>query len=196
LSRPVPGMCGPRQRSVNGPLQLQRIVGEAAVRGVAVHDFAHEGVIGLRHLAHLHLDPLEVLGCERARHLEVVVEAVLDGRPEADAGTREEIAHRGGEDVSGRVAQHLQRLGISIGEDGEGDVPLDRPVEIPHGAVHLGGHGRPGEPGADALGHRPDGRAGRDVPHAAVRQRDPHRVAHSADTPGGAAGGLDGANQK
>ena len=118
------------------------------------------------------------------------------GGPKPMPALGEELAHRGGEDVGRRVAQHLERLGIAVGEDGEGDVPLDRPVEIPHGAVHLGGHRRPGEPGADALGHRPDGRAGRDFPHAAVRQRDPHRVAHSADTPGGAAGGLDGANQK
>ena len=39
----------------------------------------------------------------------------------------------------------------------------------------------------------PDG----DLPHAAVGQGDPDRVAHSAPLPrAGRAGGLDGANQK
>ena len=35
------------------PLQLERIVGEPPVRLVAVHDFAHERIVALGHLAHL-----------------------------------------------------------------------------------------------------------------------------------------------
>src|SRR2546422_1439954 len=46
---------------------------------------------------------LQVLGRERRGHLEVVVEAVLDGRTEADLGAREQLSH-------GRSEEHTSEL--------------------------------------------------------------------------------------
>src|SRR2546430_13504809 len=43
--------------------------------------------------------------------------SVLDRGPESDLGVREELAHRGGEHVGGRVAQHVQCLRVLVGED-------------------------------------------------------------------------------
>jgi hypothetical protein len=98
-------------------LELQRVVGEPPVGGLPVHDLAHERIVRLRHLAHAGLDPFEVLRRERAGHLEVVVEAVLDRGAEADAGAGKELADRGGEDVGGRMAQDRERVGVAVGEN-------------------------------------------------------------------------------
>ncbi len=50
------------------------------------HLATDERLIGLDALGHPRLDGLEVLGRERAGHVEVVVEAVVDGRPDAKLG--------------------------------------------------------------------------------------------------------------
>ena len=60
----------------------------------------------------LGLDPLEVLLADRLRELEVVVEAVLDRRPDRNLHARVEPAHRLGEQVRGRVAQHRERVRV------------------------------------------------------------------------------------
>jgi hypothetical protein len=94
------------------------------------------------------------------------------------------------------MAQDLERFGVTLGQDRQRDVPLDRPVEVPHRTVHLRGHRRAGEPGSDALRDRSGRRAARHLPHAAVGQRHAYGVAHSETTPGCATGGVDGAYQK
>src|SRR2546425_11788220 len=75
-------------------LELQGISGEATLGRRAVHLLADERVVRRRDLAHLRLDLRQVLGRERRGHPEVVVEAVLDGRTEADLGAREQLSHR------------------------------------------------------------------------------------------------------
>ena len=86
-------------------LELEGIVGEPAVGLRPVHHLADEGVIPRGDLGHPGLEALEILGRERAVDLEVVVEAVLDGGTEADAGAGKELAHRRGQDVGRGVAQ-------------------------------------------------------------------------------------------
>ena len=68
-------------------------------------------------LAHARLDRLEVLGRERPGHVEVVVEAVLDGGADGDLRHREELDHRLGHDVRGRVPQDVERVGAPVGDD-------------------------------------------------------------------------------
>ena len=121
------------------PLQLEGIVGEAAVGLRPGHHLAHERVVGPDYLLHHAFDLQQVLRGEGPRHLEVVVEAVLDGRAEADPGAGKDLAHRGGEHMRGRMAQHLQRGGIAVGEDGDGGILLDGPGEIAHLAAHPDG---------------------------------------------------------
>ena len=76
--------------------------------------------------ADLLLEPLEVLLVDRLGELEVVVEAVLDRRPDRDLRPRIEPAGRLGEQVSGRVAQH--REGVRV-------VPVARRQDLDRGAV-------------------------------------------------------------
>ena len=133
-------------------LELERVVREAALRLRPVHLLAHERVIGFHHLVHLGFDPLEVVRRERRRDLEVVVEAVLDRGPESDLGVREELAHRGGEHVGGRVAQHVQCLRVLVREDRDLHAVGQRARQVPHLPVHARGDGRLGEARADRFG--------------------------------------------
>ena len=69
-------------------LELERIVGEPLLGFGAVHFVAHERILLGRDLPHLVLERGEIVGREGLRDLEVVVEAVVDRRAEADLGVR------------------------------------------------------------------------------------------------------------
>ena len=61
-------------------------------------------------LAHLRLDLLEVGGRQRTRQVEVVVEAVLDGRTDAELRLREELQDGGSHHVRGAVPHGRQAV--------------------------------------------------------------------------------------
>ena len=61
----------------------------------------------------LGLDLLEILLAQRLGEVEVVVEAVLDRRADRDLHARVEAAHRLGEQVRRRVAEHVERVGVA-----------------------------------------------------------------------------------
>lgn len=91
-------------------LQLVRLVGQLLTGGLVRHDPAGELLAPLLDLLHLLLDGLEVLGRERPLDVEVVVEAVLDGRADAELGLGEELLHRLRHHVRGGVAQDVQAV--------------------------------------------------------------------------------------
>ena len=135
------------------PLQLERVVGEEVPALLLRNAAALEGMVARDHLPHAGLERLQILGREGLVDLEVVVEAVVDGRPEADAGPRPQLAHRGGEDVRGRVAQHGKRLVVPAGEDAHLGVRGDGSSQVHDFAVHGGRQRGLGQPGADARGN-------------------------------------------
>ena len=194
--RPV-GVDGDRLvvAQVGDALELERVVFEPLVGLVPAHHLAHEREVAPGDLHHLLLDALEILRREWPRDVEVVVEAVLDRRPEADPGAREQLAHRGGQDVGGRVAKHLEGVGIAVGEDRHLRVVFDRTVEVPDGAVHPRGQRRAGEPRPDGLGDLARAGAAVDLAGGAVRQGDADGAddgAHGASsTHGGPGNRLD-----
>ena len=75
--------------------------------------------------AHPRLDLAQVVGRERARQVDVVVEAVLDGRTDGELGVREDLLDRLGHQVRGGVA-HPRQL---VGRAGLG---FDRDVHLRH----------------------------------------------------------------
>ena len=131
--------CGPRQRSVNVALGVQRDVAlgrvdELDLVGLVLRHEALLGLVGRDLLAlpgaallqlapDLGLDPLEILLANRLGELEVVVEAVLDRRADRDLHARIEPAHGLGEQVRGRVPQHRERVRIVLVARGQ---DLDR----------------------------------------------------------------------
>ena len=74
-------------------------------------DPAGELLALLDDLPHPGLDLLEVLGHERGLDVEVVVEAVLDRRADAEPGVREHLLHGLRHHVRGRVAQDVAAVG-------------------------------------------------------------------------------------
>ncbi len=69
---------------------------------------ADERMIGRDALGHPRLDRGEVVGRQRPRQLEVVVEAVGDRRPDPELRAREEIEDRLGHDVRGRMPHRVE----------------------------------------------------------------------------------------
>ncbi len=81
----------------------------------------HEGLRLGQQLAHAGLDPAQVVFVEGPTlgQLEVVVEAVLDGRADAEGGAGEQIEHRLGQDVGRRVADDVEAIVAVGGDDGD-----------------------------------------------------------------------------
>ncbi len=90
-------------------LQLVGLVGEQAARLVGRDRLAHESVFAGDDLAHPLLDLGQVLGGQGTRQIEVVVEAVGDGRPDSELGLAgEHLHHRLGHHVRGGVPDAKQ----------------------------------------------------------------------------------------
>ena len=94
-------------------LELVRLGGQLGARLVLGDDAALEPLPAADDALHLLLDALEVLGGERVLDVEVVVEAVGDGRADAELRLRVDPLHRLRQDVRGRVAQDVEAVGLS-----------------------------------------------------------------------------------
>ena len=116
VSSPAPtSTSAPSSASAAEPLRpiSSSLYGSSASssRAVLVGDHAAgEALPALLDLLHLLLDGLEVLGRERLLDVEVVVEAVLDRRADAQLGLGEELLHGLRHDVRGGVAQDVQAV--------------------------------------------------------------------------------------
>ena len=109
-------------------VRLGSVLGASLIVGAI--GLALEALAGLDDLLHLPLDLLQILGRERLRNVKVVVETAIDGRSDAELGTRENALHSLGENVRGGVADHaapLFRIGRNRGDLG---VHLRGPGEV------------------------------------------------------------------
>ncbi len=89
-------------------LYLVRLVREHLQRPLPRDLLADERLPGLDKPPHALLDLREVLGCERAWELEVVVEAVLYRRTVRELRVWEHLQHRRGHDMRRRVPHRVQ----------------------------------------------------------------------------------------
>ena len=145
-------------------------------RFVAVPHLARDGLVAVDDLAHADFHAFQILGSEGLLAREVVVEPVLDGRPDGDLRLGPELLDRLGEHVGRVVAQQLQRLLGIPGHDGDGRIRLDGGGEVTHRAVDPDCERRPGESLADARGDVCPGHRSVEVPGRAVGQRDSRHV--------------------
>jgi hypothetical protein len=161
-------------RGVVDDLQLEAVPGEDGP-GVGGRDLvAQERLVLVDDLAHAGVDAIEVVGREGGpvRQVEVVVEAVLDRRADAERGVGEQVEHRLGQHVGGRVADRVQALLAVGGDDGHAVAVGQLGRQVALLAVDLGDHRRLGQPGADALRQAERSRAGRERTLRSVGQGD------------------------
>ncbi len=122
-------------------------------RLVPVPDLALDGQIALDDLLHALLDTRQIVRGEGLVAGEIVIKAVLDGRPDGDLGARVELLYRLGHDVRRIVTQQLQGVLVPIGDDGERCIPVDDVRGIHQRAVYAASQGGLGKTRADAEGY-------------------------------------------
>ncbi len=136
---------------------------------------AHERGLGGQDAAHLGLDPLQVVGADRLRELEVVVEAVGDRRSDRDLRVGPQVQDGLGQHMRRGVAQDGQRLGVAVGEDPDALAVAQRQAQIAHLAVDLHRDGRLGQARADRRGGVEAARAVGQIQAVAVGKCHLHR---------------------
>ena len=132
-------------------LQLVGLVLQLGPGLVVADDPPGEALPLLDDLAHALLDPVQVLGNERLLDVEVVVEAVLDRRPDAQLRLREQVLDGLGEHVRGRVAHDHPAVVAGQGHRFDLVALLDDMPEVPQHPVDPGRHHRLGLVPAVAL---------------------------------------------
>ena len=108
-----------------------------ALFGFGSRDRRHlKGVLALDGGAHALFKPGEILLCEWTGQAEIIVEASVDGRPDAEFRLGHELKHGLSEHVGGRMPHASQAL--SLWEHGEIDVGFER---CGHGSPPLAASG-------------------------------------------------------
>ena len=157
-------------------LELEGVVDEAALRLGAIHLFADERILLGRDLPHLVLEPGEILGGERLGDLEVVVEAFVDGRTEADLRVGAKASHGRGQHVRRGMPEHAQRCRVAVGEHAERAAGAQRRGEVLNLPVDFHGDGRLEQPLTDRADDVGGKRAARHVACRAVGEGECERV--------------------
>ena len=139
---------------------------------VAAQHFPRDLLVFLGEFAHLLFNGNKVIGREGALVGEVVVKAVLDDRTDGDLRVRIQLLDGVGQQVRRRVTDHVDAVGVLVGDDGELGIMIDRVARVDHLAVHAARQGCLGQACTDALRHFCDShRAGKLTP-GTIRQRD------------------------
>ena len=166
-------------------LELVAVPGEDGPGGLGRQLVADEGLRLGDDLAHAGLDALEVVDLERRRHpvgargqLEVVVEAVLDRRPDAERGAREQVEHGLGQDVGRGVADGVEAPVARRRDDRHLVAVGEGVVQVALGAVDHGDDGVLGQAPADLLGQAGGGGAGVDLTLGTVREPHHELICH------------------
>ena len=98
-------------------------------------------------------DFFEVFRRELCGAVEIVVEAGLGGRTDAELGFRKEFEHGGGQQMRRRMAIDLERLRVFGGQDLKLRIVFEGAGQIVEFSVHARHDGVIRETGADGLGN-------------------------------------------
>ncbi|WP_454262388.1 hypothetical protein [Pseudoxanthomonas mexicana] len=138
--------AGTRAAGEVDELELERLVRHFGARLVLGDHATHKPLVLADDALHLLLDGFEIFGGEGLVDAEVIVEAVGDGRPDAEVGLGANALHRLREDVRRGVAQDRQAVGAVDGDGLHRVLGRDHGCEVFQVAVHAqGDHGAVGE---------------------------------------------------
>ena len=146
------------------------LVGKDLARLVARPDFAGERLVALNDLLHPLLDLRQIVGREGLVLGKIVIEAVLDHRPDGDLRAGPELLHGLGHHMGGVVADQFERAGVLAGDDLD-PAGLDRFGEIAQRAIERDGDGLLGERLGNGFRHIATGRAGGIIANRAIGKR-------------------------
>ena len=184
-------LAGPRRPGIDlvrpggdglDDLLLERLVGEDLETLGKIVLLPHERLVLGDDVADLGLDARQVVVMESgtARQLEVVVEAVLDGRADREVGPGHSSEHRLGQHVRGRVAQDLPARRRAGGDDRDAGAIGELGREVDGAPVHGGRDGILGQPAADGLGELADRGPASQLLGGAVREPNLNLVHHQS----------------
>ena len=128
------------------------LVAEHLLGLLAVPHFLGEGLVARDDLAHLLFDRREIFRRERLVAEEVVIEAVLDHRPDRHLRARPQRLHGFGQHMRAVMADQFQRARVLAVDQFDLRIVRNRIVEIGDHAVQRHRHRALGERGRDALG--------------------------------------------
>ena len=119
---------------------------------LASHDFAQHVVVLCDQFLYLDLDLLKVFLGEGFFASDVVIESVLDDRPDRHLGVWIQLLDRLSQHMSQRMAQDLDALFVAIGDDGDFGILVHLNAGIHQPSVDPAGECRFGKTRADVLG--------------------------------------------
>ena len=154
-------------------------LGAESLQGlVARQELARIRFVALYQLLHFLFDLFQVLGSERLFAVEVVEEAVLGRRAVAELGFRKQFQDGGGHEVGRGVAVDREGIRITVGQDAQLGVGVERASQVDQVAVGLGRQRSLGQPRADGFRDVQRGGAFRNLLGAAIGQLDGDHVCH------------------
>ena len=139
-----------------------------------------EGLVFLDDPGHFGLDLRKILLRDRMFHQEVVVEPVVDRRPESQLDALEQPHHRPGHHVGARVTHHVERFGVLVGQQPEGDLTVVGQTRIGphHPSINHRGKSRLRQPRPDVGGNIHGANVARIFLNRSVGQIDFEHVLH------------------
>ena len=154
-------------------LDLERLAAIRVMRdrAVAVPGLGRDRVARRDDLAHLRLDPAQILGGEGLGPVEIVIPAVRDHGADGDLHLGPDLLHGAGHDMREIVTDEFERGGLVLHRvDGDGGVMRDRPLQVPVRAVDLRRDGLFRQRGGDVGRHLGGGHAGGVIARRAIGQ--------------------------
>ena len=129
--------------------EIAATMAQAARKILAGDRAAAERLRGLDDPLHALLDLLEILRGERILDVEVVVEAVFDGRSDRHLRRRIQLFNGLSHQVRSRVADQLESFGVLCRNDGNLGIRFNDVRQIDELVVNLAGESRFGKAGTD-----------------------------------------------
>ncbi len=148
-------------------------------RFIAVHLGARHRQPGACQLLHALLDGCEILGRERALIGKIVIEAILDHRPDGDLRIRKQTLDGLGQQMGAGMADDFEAVRIPGGNDLQAYIAIDDMAGVDQPAIDSAGQGSFGQTGADAGSNRSYGHRGGKFAKAAIRQSDARHEPYS-----------------
>ena len=137
---------------------------------VTGHDRSGHRNILLGQLFHALFDPAQIFIGERPIEFEIVIEPVVHNRTNSHLSGRKQFLDRHGQEMCCGVADNVDAVFITLGDNGKLSVFFNREAGIDQLAIYTAGNGGLGKPGTDVCGNIVNGNRFGKTAVTAIRQ--------------------------